>query len=59
MEEMLRSFVSTCSSIGLTISTAKAKVLAVLPSGEGDLLVVDTFAYLGYLMEKNAALIQK
>ena len=66
LEEMLRSFDSTCSSMGLTVSTAKTKVLAILPSGhtdpaipltlhpgEGDALVVDTFAYLGCLMEKN------
>ena len=34
LEEMLRSFYSTCSTMGLTISTAKTKVLAFLPSGQ-------------------------
>ena len=68
LEEMLRSFDSTCSSMGLTISTARTKVLAFLPSGqtepaipftlhpgEGDVLVVETFAYLGCLVEKNCS----
>ena len=54
--------------MGLTVSTAKTKVLAFLPSGqtepailltvhpaEGDVLVVDTFAYLGCLVEKNCS----
>ena len=31
LEEMLRSFDSTCSSMGLTVSRAKTKVLAILP----------------------------
>ena len=69
LEEMLRSFDSTCSSMGLTISTEKTKVLAFLPSGrteptipltlhpgEGDVLIVDTFTYLGCLMEKNCSI---
>ena len=69
LEEMLRSFDSTCSSMGLTVSTAKTKVLAFLPSGqiepaipltlhpgESDVLVVDTFAYLGCLVEKNCSI---
>ena len=68
MEEMLRSLLSTCSSMGLTVSTAKTKVLAVLPSRQiepaipltlhpeqGDVLIVDTFAYLGCLVEKNCS----
>ena len=38
LEEILRSFDSTCSSMGLTISTAKTKVLAFLPSGQTELL---------------------
>ena len=69
LEEMLRSFDSTCSSMGLTVSTAKTKVLAVLPSGqtepaiplslnpgEGNVLVVDTFAYLSCPVEKNCSI---
>ena len=59
LEEMSRMFHSTCSSMGLIVSTAKTKVLAVLPSGQtepatplalhpggDDVLVVETFAYL-------------
>ena len=69
LEGMLRSFDSTCSSMGLTVSTAKTKVLTFLPSGqtepaipltlhsgEGDVLVMDTFAYLGCFMEKNCSI---
>ena len=51
--------------MGLTVSTAKTKVLAFLPSGQTepailltlhpDVLVVDAFAYLGSLMEKNCS----
>ena len=68
MEELLRSFDSTFSSMGLTVSTAKTKVLAILPSGqtepavpltfhpgEGEILGMDTFLYLGCLMEKNCS----
>ena len=66
LEQMLRLFDSICSSMGLTVSTAKTKLMVVLPSGqtepaipltlhpgEGDVLVVDTLAYLGCLVEKN------
>ena len=69
LEEMLRSLDCTCSLMGLTVSTAKTKVLAILPSGqteptipltlhpgEGDILVVDTFAYLGCHVEKNCSI---
>ena len=68
LKEMIRSFVSTCSSMSLTVSIAKTKMLAILPSGqtepaiplalypgEGDVLVMDTFAYLGCLVEKNCS----
>ena len=54
--------------MGLTVSTAKIKRLAILPSGqtepaipltlhpgEGDVLVVNTFAYLGCPVEKNCS----
>ena len=64
---MLRSFDSTYSSMGQAISTAKTKVLAFLPSGqsailltlhpgEGDVLVVDTFAYRSCPVEKNCSI---
>ena len=69
LEEMLRSFDSTCSSMGLTVSTSKTKVLAFLPSGQtepaipltlhpgdGDVLVIDIFTYLGCLVEKNCSI---
>ena len=65
---MLKSFDFTCYSIGLTVSTAKAKVLAFLQSGqielaipltlhpvEVDVLVVDTFAYMGCLVDTNCS----
>ena len=65
LEEILRSFHSTCSLMGLTISKAKAKMLAILPfiqtepatpPGEDDVQVVDTFAHLSCIMEKNCSI---
>ena len=69
LEKILRSFDFTCYSMGLTVSTVKTKVSAVLPfgqteptipltlhPGESDVLVVDTFVYLGCLMEKNCSI---
>ena len=36
LEDMLRSFDSTCPALGLTVSTSETKLMTVLPPGQAD-----------------------
>ena len=70
LEDVLRSLDSACSGVGLSISSKKTKILAVLPSpypcppphpvslkpGEQPVAVVEEFEYLGSTITKDCTL---
>ena len=70
LEEVLRSLASVCSGVGLSISSKKTKILAVLPSPspcppphpvslkpwEQPVAVVEEFEYLGSMITKDCTL---